>query len=46
MLFAYRQTLQKEVRAEYRHSVMVWAVLAPNVKDGPPAPDLPAILRE
>jgi hypothetical protein len=43
-LLAYRECLKSDAREHYRLERIVWASLAPHIKDPPDAPDLPPIL--
>jgi len=45
-LHAYRLKLRDYAVRQYRHEQTLWALIAPHVKDAPPEPDLPAILRD
>jgi len=43
---AFEAHLKDRAREDYKHAVLVWAVLAPYAKKGAKPPKIPRILRE
>ncbi len=44
VLLAYLAWLRRQASTEFKHSQVVWALIAPHVKKPPTQPKLPAIL--